>query len=334
MALTAPTQLRSLDPYSDNRFSNVINRMTRIVTNGKDVILFPQYSFPVTRTSATTLTVGPGLCIKDDTLIQITSDYVIDISSNDYYEDASGGADSVGTYYLVMRYIYNRTLPVPKAYFKLIKDITNLYDLGTLSDSYLFIAAVKIVFNSSYEISTASDNILFYDDATATELITNGDMETGSPPSSWTGNNATLITESIIKHSGSQSLKVKKTGDNSVAYQNITTVVGTKYKVTGWVYAPAGGAADTFGINVGTTIGSSLLGGDLVKGVVDTWVSLELFFTATTTTTLLQLSVESNNNDFALFDDISFIKSDETKKRNFVDSPFSCDLRTIDGGNL
>ncbi len=61
-----------------------------------------------------------------------------------------------------------------------------------------------------------------------TNLVTNGTMETGSPPSSWIAYNATAAADADA-HGGSQALKLTVTGSDGKAYQSFTPVANTWY---------------------------------------------------------------------------------------------------------
>ena len=169
-----PEQLRSIDPYSAYRYSSVINRLTRVITGGNDIVLNPDVSFPITRTGNSTIEVGPGLCIKDDVLIHVTEEnYEIDLDNQYFYvDDISGNAmDQAGYYYLVLQYSYARTLPSPKAAYKIIKNTSVLYT--PYSEKYIFLGTVKVEYSSGlsrYIVSSENDAIRYFDpdDSTVT----------------------------------------------------------------------------------------------------------------------------------------------------------------------
>lgn len=159
MALTPPTQLRALDPYSDNRYSSTINRFTRLMTNGRNVVLFPDESFTLTRASDTTITVGAGMCVKDDILIHISEAYTIDFTDDAYYEDTNGGLTASGYYYIVLKYLASRSYPSPSAYIKLIKTKT-LYT--NYLNNYIFLGAAKVVSDGGVGFILDSDPTCTY----------------------------------------------------------------------------------------------------------------------------------------------------------------------------
>ena len=164
MAITAPVQERAVDPYSGNRYSSIINRLSRIVTNGQDVILYPFQSFSLTRVNDTTVTVGPGVCVKDDVLIHIKESFTLDFDDNDYYIDEIGDMESEGYYYIVLQYFYARSLPAPKAWIRLIRDTSGLYDTGNYADRYIFLGAAHVIFDTVNYVLDDDPNCLFTTD--------------------------------------------------------------------------------------------------------------------------------------------------------------------------
>jgi len=73
------------------------------------------------------------------------------------------------------------------------------------------------------------------------ELVTNGDMETGSPPTGWiAGNAATLTAQTATRPlAGNQVLRVAHGGTNNpYAFQGVLTPGGT-YRVRGWARGDA-----------------------------------------------------------------------------------------------
>lgn len=67
------------------------------------------------------------------------------------------------------------------------------------------------------------------------ELLTNGNMEAGSPPTSWTASNATLsATAERTGGAGAQSINVNRTDTNGHASQKITIASGALLKISSW----------------------------------------------------------------------------------------------------
>lgn len=123
-----PSQHRSVDPYSDNRFSSVINRQTRILTGGENVVVYPDDSFQFSDSTADLeIIISPGVAIKDDVVVHITEDFTMGLNDSQFYEDPTPGIISVGEYYIVLKYRYARSLPSPKAEYKIIRDVESLY---------------------------------------------------------------------------------------------------------------------------------------------------------------------------------------------------------------
>jgi len=158
-----PEQKRTLDPFVRARHSFTINRFTRMLTNGSDCILHNELSFSISREDDITISIDSGICVKDDVLIHITENgYQIDMSDSNYYIDSTAGLDSTGYCYVVLDYTYERTLPAPKAYYKIIKDVDTYY--VPYMDDYLFLGAVKIIYSGgNYILESDPDCVYYYD---------------------------------------------------------------------------------------------------------------------------------------------------------------------------
>lgn len=163
---TIPNQERSLDPYSENRYSSTINRFNRIVSGATDCILYDEQSFLITRNNDTSLSIGAGLCVKDDVLIHVKEDnYQIDMTDWDYYIDPSTGGsamDSTGYYYVVLNYVYTRSLPAPKACYRIIKDIDTYFT--PYVNLYVFLGAVHVVSGGAGYILNSDPTCVYYYD--------------------------------------------------------------------------------------------------------------------------------------------------------------------------
>jgi len=160
-----PTQVRAVDPFDETRWSQIANRYTRMITNGNNVVLYPDNTFNVTRTNWKTLTVSGGTAIIKDILINITDTaYSIDMTDPSFYVDSkfvgaptgftidttsgSGVLDSTSVgaeFYLVVDYDYRRTLPVNKAYYKIIRNVDAYFTPNP--NDYLFLAAITISYS-------------------------------------------------------------------------------------------------------------------------------------------------------------------------------------------
>lgn len=127
-----PSQLRSADPFGENRFSNVYNLRSRMLTNGVDSVVFLE-SFALEITDDLEIKIGPGIAIKDDVMIHILDDVTIDLTQNQGYM-VSGeseppwtedGTDK--TLHLCLHYHYARSMPAPQARYVLMEDPTLHY---------------------------------------------------------------------------------------------------------------------------------------------------------------------------------------------------------------
>lgn len=135
-----PIQERSVDPYSSYD-SNVVNKLTRIISNGENVLLLPSPLYAV-KESFQQIRVMAGKAIIDDVLIE-TSDHVMILNDTDYYVEPSAGVwDEEGYYYLVLQYQYAKTSPPPVATLKIIKPSQRVTEYNPTI--HLFINAIKV----------------------------------------------------------------------------------------------------------------------------------------------------------------------------------------------
>jgi len=140
----ALTQTRTIDPYASYN-SNIANRLTRIITDGVDCILYPSL-IEVEIVTTTTINVTAGRCVKDDVVIE-TGAYAIDMTAiTDYISGAIW--DETGYYYVVLDYQYQKVQPANTASIFIIKpsEIATLYD----SDDHLLIACLEV--SGSYQV--------------------------------------------------------------------------------------------------------------------------------------------------------------------------------------
>ena len=140
-----------------------------------------------------------------------------------------------------------------------------------------------------------------------TSLVTNGDMETGDPPTGWVANNATLSGEAVKVHSGSQSLKAIDAGDSARASRTISLVEGKEYNLSGW-YLQETGSQPVAGIkfDVGTSAGGAQVLSSGFLTTLDAWTEYTVDFTSPATGTYyITLQVGGNNGEIAYFDDVS-----------------------------
>lgn len=144
---TVPVQNRTVDPFSDYRFSSAINKFSRIITGGEDVILNEEYSFPLTLSSWRHVTIGPGICFKDDVFIHMTDSFDIDFDDNAFYVDDHGAMISEGYYYILLAYKYRRSMEFQKANIKIMRD--NIHARYTNQrKAYIFLGTAKVAYNN------------------------------------------------------------------------------------------------------------------------------------------------------------------------------------------
>lgn len=146
---------------------------------------------------------------------------------------------------------------------------------------------------------TISSNAAVNTPTLGTEIVTNGDMETGSPPTGWNQTNATLTADADA-HAGSKSLKVEATANNGEGRQVPATVVGAWYQITVWAKASVD---STFRINVLETSGYSSVVGTGNQTVTD-WTEFTYTFMAVTATSYIQFLIPTSGHS-AYFDDVS-----------------------------
>jgi len=148
MAVTIPDQLRSIDPWSESRFSDNYNLRSRLLTKGNDVVVFKD-SFALSIADSTTLTVGPGIAIKDDAMIHITEAQSINLYGTGGGVATGYGVDadppihySASDYYtyLVLNYRYARSMPSPSASYRCIEDMATYFT----TDNHMYLGKLLI----------------------------------------------------------------------------------------------------------------------------------------------------------------------------------------------
>jgi len=118
MGNPVPEQIRSVDPYASYD-SNVVNKLTRIVSDGENILLLPS-PIALSLVDTSNIKAETGKAIMQDVLIEI-QDINIDLNDIDFYLDPVGGIwNEVGYYLVVLHYEYNKTSPPPEASIKII----------------------------------------------------------------------------------------------------------------------------------------------------------------------------------------------------------------------
>jgi hypothetical protein len=143
-----PSQSRAIDPFSSYN-SNSVNVLTRMVSLGQNCIIGASSMDVVwDSTSTTIVTVCSGICFKDDVIINITDNFKVDMSVDDFYVTQAGaGMNEAGYFYIVLDYTYSKSLPAPQAAIRIIKPSQVLSTFNT--SKYLFLKAVNIQLVSS-----------------------------------------------------------------------------------------------------------------------------------------------------------------------------------------
>jgi len=140
MGNTIPSQVRSVDPYASYN-SDVVNKITRIVSDGKNILLAPS-PITVIQLNSENIRAETGKAIMQDVLIEI-QDFNIAMNDADFYIDSSGGVfNETGYYLVVLHYEYQKTSPAPEASIKIIMPSQKipLYN----SSKHLFLGALDI----------------------------------------------------------------------------------------------------------------------------------------------------------------------------------------------
>ena len=118
MGNPVPSQIRSVDPYASYD-SNVVNHLTRMVSDGKNILLSPS-PIDVSIISNTIVRALAGKAIVQDVLIEIQN-IDVDLADIDFYINSTGGIWNEDGYYLiVLQYAYQKTSPPPEASIKII----------------------------------------------------------------------------------------------------------------------------------------------------------------------------------------------------------------------
>lgn len=115
-----PTQTRAIDAFASYN-SDVVNRLSRMVTNGEDLLFSPKGMDVIADSTSPNdhIIVTPGSCFKDDVWIQITEEHQVDFNNALHY---FGGSiiKEPGYYYCVLEYEFVKSRPSPQASIKII----------------------------------------------------------------------------------------------------------------------------------------------------------------------------------------------------------------------
>ena len=138
-----------------------------------------------------------------------------------------------------------------------------------------------------------------------TELLTNGNMETGSPPDDWTPNAVTTATQAADERTdgaGSYSLNIADDGSaRPMASQSgVPLLLGRLYLCSAWIKRISATAAN------GTISLTNVISLSRISSASTSWAFRSYYWNSThTTTTSLEVHGTGANQEFR-FDDVSF----------------------------
>ena len=193
-------------------------------------------------------------------------------------------------------------------YFGSTSGLTTLAE-DTSTPANGMVAYVTSSYNTGYQngdikLATLSDKYNASEpNVTGSELVTNGTFDTDT--SGWTAGNSTI---SVV--SGKLRISITTSG-LGYAYQTINTVVGKKYTAT--VQGSNFGSIVNWGIRVGTSAGSDNVD---AAWVTSSDTTATVTFTATSTTTYINLGVSYTAGVATDFDNISVRLAEEDRSVN------------------
>jgi hypothetical protein len=123
-----PEQLRAIDPWSENRFSNNLNLRSRMITGGRDIIVFEE-SFNLEIVNNTTLKVTAGVLVKDDVMVHVMQDTDMDLQNEDDWIISTQSQPGIPVsaqaedydIHVFVEYKYARSIPPAEAKYICIK---------------------------------------------------------------------------------------------------------------------------------------------------------------------------------------------------------------------
>jgi len=145
MSIEYPVQTRAIDPYSSYN-SNIVNRLTRLITRGTNC-LHGTHAIDVymDATATNTVRIIPGQCFKDDVIISINEEKIVDITHTDYYINHLYPWNEAGYYWICLEYVYAKAKPAPQARIRILKP--SQHHLFDESGAFLFLKAADVQFN-------------------------------------------------------------------------------------------------------------------------------------------------------------------------------------------
>lgn len=145
-----PIQYRSIDPGSSFDSDNT-NKISRIISCGQDKILKKEYLYP-TLIGPDTVSITPGICIKDDVVIELvnTNTICINDKSGNAYSNIDGTIPSnaaVKVVYIVLKYVYEKKKISNQAELKFFLN-TDSFRINGDAYNYLFLGCANYTVNN------------------------------------------------------------------------------------------------------------------------------------------------------------------------------------------
>lgn len=160
-----PAQRRTVDPFSSYHSDNV-NKLTRILTSGRDVIVRDTHLFASIGSTSSLVHISDGYAVKDDLMLEIKDGSesgfsVIDLTDPlNYIASSTNPTSNIldfhaypATTYVVLAYQYVKTSTPNEASLMILKDINDF-----TTDKYIFVA--RAMFSASQVVS-----IIYQDDS-------------------------------------------------------------------------------------------------------------------------------------------------------------------------
>lgn len=187
-------------------------------------------------------------------------------------------------------------------------ELTNTGDVHLIRpDGQLNVGADSSFSGFDERVNILGGNILMWGSATRdTELVTNGDMETGDPPSNWTTAGDAIASRETSPHGGTYCIGVSTAtgGLSNRIHQNISTTTGELYEITVWAKTDADGIA--YLALEDETNGGYVIAEETIRATG--WTKWNKFFVATAGNPTLQIRLAAYANVKAYFDDVSVKK--------------------------
>jgi len=210
---------------------------------------------------------------------------------NWYLSFYRGSGSSINDYGSIFNYTTNSLWPLQDIVANAAAEVFN----STTGEHEIYIGTHQGII---YRLSETTKGI-----ESVTELVSNGSMETGVGPTSWTdhGTPATSERSNTVAFQGTYSNKIITNALAEGTYQDVTTVVGSRYRVYAYGYVAASSdliveKTDTDGTNA--TTGTSVT-------TATTWTQMTLTFTATATTSRIIFRNVADTTSTFYIDDVS-----------------------------